>query len=189
MSTPISLYSFAMKYRLRRQPFFSLFLFGILLCSSCGYRFGETRDAVFKEANAFFIPNFYNETYEMEAGEFFTKAFRESFQGKRGIRVLPLRERADWVIEGRVVKAYDAPAATRDIQSEHRIGAYEISCEVHITVWKRGDTPYIKDTLMTRVAYLGSGEAETLRQNRQVALRKAAETIAEKAYYRIMEGF
>ena len=123
------------------------------------------------------VRTFENGSSEPNAELMMTEALRKEFLRRGGLRLVADSDRADLLVEGKVLPIGTAP---RSFSSIVLALEYEIQVAVEVQVRRRDGTDLAIDarSLSETEIYLASSDVEAGRKNREEALRRISQILA-----------
>ncbi len=165
----------------------ALFFFLLLLLAGCGYRFSGSGGVSVAHLKTFFIDVFTNKTAETYAGNTFRNAFISQFVQAGRFKMAHSREEADLVCRGTIKSVVTSPLSytPTNLAMEERITAsIEVVCEDQ----KNGRIVW-SDRNFTQTGDYRFANTASVEKNREDALLKLADDMAERAYSLMMSDF
>ena len=123
------------------------------------------------------IRTFENASSEPNAELMMTEALRKEFLRRGGLRLVADSDRADLLVEGKVLPIVTAP---RSFSSIVLALEYEVQVAIEVQVRRRDGTDLAIDarSLGETEIYLASSDVEAGRKNREEALRRISQILA-----------
>jgi len=158
----------------------------LALLLGCGYGVVRYRGAL-DGAETVAVRTFENASSEPNAELMMTEALRKEFLRRGGLRLISDSDRADLVVEGKVLPIGTAP---RSFSSIVLALEYEIQMAVEVQVRRQDGTDLAIDarSLSETEIYLASSDVEAGRKNREEALRRISQTLAGRVIDAIYLG-
>ncbi len=106
-------------------------------------------------------------------------ALRREVLRRSGAELVEDRERADWVVSGRVLPVRTAPASLSPVVLTLE---YELTLQLELTARTGAGREFASDARMSSETerYLSSADAEAQRKNREEALRRVSRMLAAR---------
>jgi len=165
-------------------------LFGVLLLSSCGYRFTPVGGVVPEDAKTIAIPVFVNGTNEPYLDITLTQAVVNEFQTDGRLKIASLDE-ADLILRCKVVK-FDVTAVSYTPTTY--IQQYNINISVDARLTEAKSKKVLWQEIGLGVVFIASypvtvGDVTTTKIAKQTAVTSASQDIAATIRSRVLEGF
>ena len=152
----------------------------VTLCLSCGY--GVVRySGGLGDVRSVAVDTPENASYEAGVEFIVADALRSEFLRRRAVDLVEDPSQADLVLEGRVLPIR---AVARSFSSVVLSLEYELTLELDLHAVRRDGSEVALDARVLRESerYLASADPEVLRKNREEAVRRVAQLLAERVY-------
>ncbi len=159
-----------------------------LFCIGCGYRFAPGGEHIDAGLQKIFIGAFSNSTSEANIENYVRNAFFSRF--RRGSRFDPVASmgEADAFVTGRIVSITTGHLSysSSDLAKEDSV---TMTLEVAFKRTDNGEVIWMNAGLSGREAYTVATSTSTTATNKETAIRKLSNDMADKAYRNMMSGF
>jgi hypothetical protein len=158
-----------------------------LTCACCGYHFSPGGEDIDPSIQSIYVDKFLNSTSEAYVETFLRNSLIEQFRRSKRFSISKNEKEADALVSGAIttIQTFHVSYSETNIAKED-----EIYMALDIRFYTdEGRTIWRNQNLTGKEVYIIGNDPAFSQRNKERALRKLSEDLAEKAYRNMMSGF